>query len=553
MIKTRSFIPFLLLLAACNSSPKADHIYFNAKVWTGDSAQPEATAVAVKDSLILYVGDDYKRYEGGATVTEDLRGRMLVPGFIDNHTHFLNGGALLGFLNLRSVNSPGTFISDIKKYADSLGAGSSWIQGGNWDHEAWGGTLPAAAWIDSVTGKHPLFLDRYDGHMALVNSIVLKMAGIGLPTPDPKGGRIERDPKTGMPTGVLRDAAIELIRKVLPPPSQVELDLYLQRATDYALAHGFTQVNDMSSYSGWPDLATYRRAEAAGKLGVRINSFVPIRTWARLDSFVKTNGFGNNRLHWGGLKGFVDGSLGSTTAWFYKPYLDAPNSTGLQVTDTGLLRKWILAADSANLHIATHAIGDRANDWLLSVFADAERINGTKDRRFRIEHAQHLTDSAIGNFAKTGVIPSVQPYHEVDDGKWAYKRLDTQRLRGTYAFHRLLAAGARVTFGSDWPVAPLDPMAGIYAAVTRRTNDNKNPGGWFPEEKVTVDQALRCYTVNNAYAIFQENLTGKIKPGLLADLTILSADLFSIAPEKIADVPVYKTIVNGKEVFQKKP
>ena len=553
MLKPHHFYAALLILAACQSGSKADHIYFNAKVWTGDPAHPNATAVAVKDSAILYVGDDYKSYQGSSTVMEDLQGKMLVPGFIDNHTHFLNGGALLGFLNLRAVTSADAFVGSVKKYTDSLGSGNSWIMGGNWDHEAWGGKLPAASWIDSVSGNHPLFLDRYDGHMALVNSVAMKMAGVDKATKDPPGGRIERDPKTGMPTGIFRDGAIELVRKVIPPPTEKELDLYLSRAVQHALSHGFTQVNDMSYYGGWPDLATYQRAEAAGKLPIRIYSFVPLRTWQKLDSFVKKNGLGDSRLHWGGLKGFVDGSLGSTTAWFYKPYLDAPNSTGLQVTDTALLRKWITAADSAGLHVTTHAIGDRANDWLQSVFASAEKINGPKDRRFRIEHAQHLTDSAITNFAKLDIIPSVQPYHQVDDGKWAYKRLDTPRLRGTYAFHRLLEAGARATFGSDWPVAPLDPMAGIYAAVTRRTNDGKNPDGWFPAEKITVDQALRCYTVNNAYASFQENKIGTIKAGMLADLTILSQDLFSVAPEKIAGVPVYKTIVNGKEVYQNKP
>jgi predicted amidohydrolase YtcJ len=287
-------------------------------------------------------------------------------------------------------------------------------------------------------------------------------------------------------------------------------------------------------------------------LDLRIYSFVPLRTWAKLDSFVKKEGWGDDMLHWGGLKGFVDGSLGSTTAWFYKPYLDAPTKTGLQVTDTNDLRKWVLSADSAGLHCATHAIGDRANDFILSVYEEAEKRNPGKDRRFRVEHAQHLTAIAIQKFAALHVIPSMQPYHAIDDGKWAFKRLDSARLKGTYAFKSLLTQGANVTFGSDWTVAPLDPIAGIYAAVTRRTLDDKNPNGWFPDEKISVEQALKCYTANNAYASFQENKLGKLKAGMLADLVVLSDDIFSIAPEKIRDVKVLRTVVNGKEVYLRK-
>ncbi len=260
----------------------------------------------------------------------------------------------------------------------------------------------------------------------------------------------------------------------------------------------------------------------------------------------------DNMLRWGGLKGFVDGSLGSTTAWFYKPYLDAPNTTGLQVTDTNDLRRWIISADSCGLHCTDHAIGDRANDFILSVYKEAENKNGPRDRRFRIEHAQHLTQAAIPRFAQLHVIASMQPYHAIDDGKWAYKRLDSARLKGTYAFKDLLNDGALVTFGSDWTVAPLDPIAGIYAAVTRRTLDDKNPNGWFPEQKISIEQALSCYTVNNAYAGFQENILGQLKAGFLADFVVLSDNLFTIAPEKIRDIKVLRTVVNGKEVYVKK-
>jgi len=528
----------------------ADRIYFNAKIWTGDSANPEAKAIAVKDSLILYVGNDYKEYSDSHTTLVDLQGKMVVPGFIDNHVHFLDGGYYLANINLRDARTKAEFISVFRHYTDSA-KGKSWIRGGNWDHEAWGGELPRATWIDSISGEHPVFISRYDGHMGLANSIALKMAGITKNTGNPPGGEIVKDPKTGEPTGILRDEATHLVYNVIASLSEKELDESLRRAASHALSHGFTQVHDMGTYGGWIDMATYRRAEAAGHLPIRIYSFVAISSWEKLDSFVKINGRGNDLLHWGGLKGFVDGSLGSTTAWFYKPYLDAPNSTGLQVTDTILLRKWVLSADSAGLQVACHAIGDRANDWILKVYDEAEKRRPNTDHRFRVEHAQHLTQDAIERFARLRVVPSMQPFHAIDDGKWAAKRLDSPRLKRTYVFKSLLESNATLTFGSDWPVAPLDPIAGIYAAVTRRTLDDKNPGGWFPEQKITVEQALRCYTVNNAWAGFQEQKTGKLKAGMLADLTVLSENLFSIAPENIRNTKILLTVVNGKEAFKR--
>jgi hypothetical protein len=546
----QTIIISFIIFSSCRQHPVADRIYFDAKIWTGDSANPEATAIAIKDSLILYVGNDYQQYADGHTTLVDLQGKMGVPGFIDNHVHFLDGGYYLANINLRDVKSKADFISVFRHYTDSA-KGNLWIRGGNWDHEAWGGELPRATWIDSISGEHPVFISRYDGHMGLANSIALKMAGITKNTGNPPGGEIVKDPKTGEPTGILRDEATNLIYKIVTDQTEKELDESLNRAATHALSHGFTQVHDMGTYGGWIDMATYRRAEAAGKLPIRIYSFVAISSWAKLDSFVKVNGRGNDLLRWGGLKGFVDGSLGSTTAWFYKPYLDAPKSTGLQVTDTILLRKWVLAADSAGLQVACHAIGDHANDWILNVYEEAEKLRPGKDHRFRVEHAQHLSEDAINRFARLRVVPSMQPFHAIDDGKWAGKRLDSARLKRTYVFKSLLESNANVTFGSDWPVAPLDPIAGIYAAVTRRTLDDKNPGGWFPEQKITVEQTLRCYTVNNAWAGFQEQKTGKLKAGMLADFSVLSEDLFSIAPENIRSTKVLLTVVNGKEAFKR--
>ncbi|TAL46699.1 MAG: amidohydrolase [Chitinophagaceae bacterium] len=538
-----------LFLFSCRQKETADKIFFNSKIWTGDSSQPWAEAIAIKGNKIIYIGKDFQQFKGSNTETVDLNGKLLVPGFIDNHTHFLGGGYNLASVNLRAAKTPLEFISILKIYCQQ-NKDDRWIQGGDWDHEAWGGELPTKEWIDSVTGDHPVFVNRYDGHMAFANSKALTLAGINKNTPVPPGGEIIKT-KDGELTGVLKDEAMGLVYKVIHDPSKEELDECLQRAIQHAFENGVTQVHDMGSYGGWIDMDTYRRNYENKKLDIRIYSFVAISTWKKLDSFCKKNDKGDDMFRWGGVKGFVDGSLGSTTAWFYQPYLDAPNTSGLYVTDTTDLHNWILAADSAGLHVAVHAIGDRANDFLLNIFEEAEKRNA-KDHRFRIEHAQHLTQAAITRFAQLNAIPSMQPYHAIDDGKWAYKRLDDARLKGTYAFKSLLDTKAMLTFGSDWPVAPLKPLEGIYAAVTRRTLDDKNPGGWYPEQKISVEQALKCYTTNNAYAGFQENKVGVLKPGMLADFIVLDQNILEIAPEKIKEVKVLRTIVNGKQVYERK-
>ena len=538
----------LLFLQSCqNAREAADVLYVNAIIWTGDSAQPAASVMAVKGDKILYVGGDANLHKGPRTRVVDLKGRFVVPGFIDNHTHFLSGGFQLASVDLRSAKTPQEFIQRLADFASNLPEGR-WITGGDWDHETWGGELPKKEWIDSVTARNPVFVNRLDGHMALANSLAMRLAKVGKQTKEVAGGTIVRD-AGGSPTGIFKDEAMGLIYPAIPEASSGALDEALVRAMDHALSLGVTQVHDVGSYGGFTDLETYRRN--AGKLKVRIYSMVPVGAWARMAEYVAGNGRGDAMLRWGGLKGFVDGSLGSTTAWFYAPYDDEPNTSGLLVNDTLQLREWILKADSVKLHVAVHAIGDRANDWLLGVYSEAEALNGPRDRRFRIEHAQHLTRKAISQFAELGVIPSMQPYHAIDDGRWAEKRIGPERIKTTYAFRSLLDASAKLTFGSDWTVAPLSPLEGIYAAVTRQTLDGKNPGGWVPQEKISVEEALRCYTANNAYAGFQEEDLGVLRPGLYADLVVLSENLLKISPEKIKDVKVLRTLVGGKEAFIK--
>jgi len=525
----------------------ADKIYYDAVVYTCDPANAWVKAIAVKNDKIIYAGDDYNQYKGASTTLIDLHQQTILPGFIDSHVHFLSSGANLAGVDLRYTKTKEVFTRLLKEYAATLPTGR-WITGGNWDHEQWGGDLPTKEMIDSVTGDHPVAISRLDGHMILANSLALKMARINNTTASPEGGTIVKD-GSGNPTGILKDNAQDIVFNIIPQPSEQQLDEDFLRAQQHALSLGVTQVDDMGSYGGYPEIETYKRAEKNGTLKMRMYSFVPLATWQKLYAYAKANGKGDDWVKWGGLKGFADGSLGSTTAWFYKPYLDQPNSSGLMVTDTAVMRQRIMNADSLHLQIAIHAIGDRANDFILNCFEEAERRDGNKDQRFRIEHAQHLSNDALTKFAALQVIPSMQPYHAIDDGRWAYKRLDPDRLSRTYAFRTLLNNKSMLAFGTDWDVAPLNPLLGIYAAVTRRTLDDKNPGGWFPKEKISVEEAVQCYTANSAYAAFTEMKTGKLKAGMLADFIVLDKNIFKINPVEIKDVKVLRTVVGGKEMF----
>jgi predicted amidohydrolase YtcJ len=544
-----------VLLAACAlgacapvmSSTPVSLAVVNGRVWTADPRRPWAEAVAVSGDRIVAVGSsaEVRKLTSGNTRVIDAAGGMVVPGMFDAHLHFVSGGHGLASVQLRHAATPAEFVARIREYAATLPEGV-WITAGRWDHENWGGELPTRGWIDSVTANNPVWISRLDGHMGLANTRALTLAGVSRATLDVEGGVIERD-ANGEPTGILKDNAMGYVTRVMPPPADVLDDRALEAAMDYVSALGITSVTHMGT---WRDLDIFRRAHANGRLRTRVYAAVPLSTWAQLRDDVAARGRGDNWLRTGPLKAYVDGSLGSRTAAMLEPYADDPATSGVFVTPHESLYEWTKGADAAGLHVVIHAIGDRANRDLLDIFERVARENGARDRRFRVEHAQHLNAADVPRFAQLGVIPSMQPYHAIDDGRWAGRRLGSPRVRESYVFRSLLDANARLAFGSDWDVEPATPLGGIYAAVTRRTLDGLNPGGWIPEQKITVEEALRAYTIDAAYAEFSENDKGSLERGKLADLVILGHDLTRIPPETIRDVQVRMTIVGGRVVYE---
>jgi len=538
----------LLPLPGCERAAEqisASLVITGARVWTGDTENPWAEAVAVDGETIIAVGSaaDIATHIGSATQIISVPGSMLVPGFIDTHVHFVSGGLDLASVKLRDADSPEEFTRRIEEFANTIEPGE-WILGGTWDHEMWGGELPRRDWIDGVTPDNPVWVSRLDGHMALANSLALEAGGIDADMPDIAGGEIDRY-EDGRPAGVLKDNAMLPVMAAVPPASDAMIDRQVRDAMAYVAGNGVTTVHDMAD---WTSLAAYRRAQSRGELITRIYSVVPLPDWARLRDEVAANGRGDDWLKIGGLKAMMDGSLGSHTAAFFEPFTDKPDDVGLVLHDLDDMRDWVSSADEAGLHVIVHAIGDRAIRDLLDIFFDVAEANGEGDRRFRIEHAQHIHPDDFERFAIQGVIASMQPYHAIDDGRWAERTIGSERIKTTYAFRSLIDAGARVSFGSDWSVAPASPIEGIYAAVTRRTIDGANPDGWVPEQKISVEEALRAYTSEAAYASFEEDRKGTIKPGLLADLVLLDRDLTAISPETIPETRVLATIVGGKIV-----
>jgi predicted amidohydrolase YtcJ len=534
------------------AKPAADLIVTNANVWTVDSKLPKAQAVAIIGDRIVAVGSqaDVQGWRGASTRVIDAGGRLVLPGFNDAHVHFVSGGQQLDAVDLNDATSAEEFVKRVAQQASKTPK-KQWITGGDWDETKWSpAQLPTKEMIDAVTPDNPVFLNRYDGHMSLANSIALRLAGVTASTPDPPGGSIVRDAQ-GNPTGALKDAAMGYVFKVIPPLSHDQRLHAVQRALSHAASLGVTSVQDMNPE--YADIAVYAELLDRGQLTTRIYA-APLIT--QVDDQVKIGirrAFGSPYLRIGALKAYADGSLGSATAYFFEPFADQPNNHGLlsdEMHPISLMHDRMMKADAAGLQLCTHAIGDAGISAILDIYTDLVKVHGKADRRFRIEHAQHMAAKDFVRFSDLGVIASVQPYHAIDDGRWAEKRIGHDRASRTYAFRTFLNDGVRLAFGTDWNVAPLNPMLTLYAATTRATLDGKNPNGWFPAQKLTVVEAVQAYTMGSAYAEFQDQEKGSITPGKLADMVIVNDDIFQIDPVKIRDVKVTKTIVGGKVVWE---
>jgi len=535
--------------------------FVKGKIYTVTEKQPNAEAVIVEGNKIVFVGSETGALDFITSDTEliDLKGRMMLPGFIDSHLHMMSGGFYSIGVDLRTARSVSEFVIILKNYVAKHPG--KWVTQGRWDNEKWdNNSLPTKDIIDNFSQDTPILIKRIDGHIALANSYALNLAGITKETPDPDGGLIVRNSSTGEPNGLLKDLAIDLIDAAVSEPTEEDYsEAGLSALKDFR-KNGITSIHDITyNYTGdknkpLTDLETFQRLEKANKLTCRIYSIIPIDYYTNFTKISIQNNFGDDKIKIGSLKAYSDGALGSRTAWFYEPYIDDSTNYGIpyDVVINGSLKKWALDADKNKLQICVHAIGARANGYILDLYKQIADENPVWDRRFRIEHAQHLRPEDIPRFNEIGVIASVQPYHCIDDGTWAEERIGKQRIKFTHPYKSFLDNDVVVAFGTDWPVAPLNPLFGIYAAVTRRTVDDKNPEGWIPEQKISVEEAIKCYTLNAAYASFDENRKGSIEVGKLADMVVLSDDILTIDPVKIKDVTVEMTIFDGEIIYQRK-
>ncbi len=542
-------IPLMSTLESCDEpKPKADLIVINASILPDARADTRFEAMAIQSDTVMALGTsrEIMKYQDDKTEVIDAQGKFILPGFIDSHVHFLAGGMGLSSVLLKDAMTKEEFISRIHDFVRKLEPGE-WILEGNWDHQNWGGELPSREWIDAFTPDNPVFVSRSDGHMALANSAALKAAGINRTVMDVEGGSIGRNEK-GELTGIFRDNAMPLVSNHIPDYTPGQYDKALEAAMKYVSSNGVTSVDHMGTIG---DIEVFQRAEKAGKLITRIYATAPIPSWKRILVKIGETAGNDKWLKCGGAKIFADGSLGSHTAAFTEPYTDDPTATGLMMDDTAAMQKQVITADSAGLQVVIHAIGDRANHLVLNMFEKAAGANGPRDRRFRIEHAQHLLPADLPRFKQLGVIASMQPWHLTDDGRWAEKVIGPERIKTTYCFRSLLDAGATLAFGSDWYVAPPVPLEGIQAAVTRQTLDGAYPGGWVPSEKIMVKAALTAYTIDAAYASFDEKRKGTLETGKLADFVILDRDILNIPPETIKETKVLMTFTGGKAVYSR--
>lgn len=561
----------VLLWAACMvgaqdqpAKPKADVIYVHGNVYTGVAvassfkAIQRAEAIAVRGERIEAVGEtaEILRLRGPETKVIELGGKFVMPGFNDAHAHLAGGGFEQLNVNLVGVKSLEEFRERIRAKLDSAAPGD-WILGAGWDENLWPvKTLPTRWDIDEVTTSHPVYLQRVDGHITVANTKALQAASITIASRDPKGGKIDRD-LNGQPNGILRERAREAVTGVIPQPTHDKRRLAMESALAQAAQWGVTSVQDNSS---WEDFKILEEIQKDGKLTARISEWLPFSdTTDQLDAKRKEHPLSDNMLRMGMLKGFMDGSLGSHTAALIEPYADDPKNTGLPQYDPAKLNQMTKERVLAGFQIAFHAIGDEGVQMALDAFAEAEKAareqkvkaaNGGDDYRLRIEHAQVTTPLQIVKFRDLKVIASMQPSHVLTDMKWAEARLGPKRALHSYAWEEFLKRGVTLAFGTDYPVEPISPFRGLYAATTRKSESGKEE--YFPEQKITIDQAIAAYTTGSAFAEFAEKDKGLIAPGMLADFVVLDHDVTAIVPQKLLQTHVLRTVVGGKTVYETK-
>ena len=554
-----------LLFALCrcsilsgNHAPVADLVIKNAKVVTIDKEHPRAQAIAFKGETIIAVTSDEsieRHFKEGVSRMIDAEGRLVVPGFNDAHIHFSFIDP--DYIDLRYITDSSIITAKVREAVARAKPGEL-IRGGRWEHEMFvDKQWPTKELIDPVAPDNPVVLSRADGHSVLVNSYIIRNSGITRDTPDPFGGEIQKDPATGEPTGIFKERAKGLLKYGQKPVHRTaeeqreRLMRGWQAAFDQAAQNGVTSIQ----LPPGGDFDIYQKFKDMGKLTLRIYAGGPLTTdkqkLRRYDELQEKYPRDGDWIRFGYIKGFIDGTLGSGTALFFEPYIDAPEKTGLPQMPYEKFEKMVVALDKAGFQIGIHAIGDRANHWTLNAYEKAQQLNGNRDSRHRIEHAQVLCSDDIPRFATLGVIASMQPTHCITDKRFAEKRIGRQRCKGAYAWQRLLDAEARIAFGTDYPVEPISPLEGLYAAVTRKDRAGEPGDGWFPDQKLSMEKAIELYTLGSAYAEFMEYRKGMIKEGYLGDVVIFDEDLMTIPHDRIMSAKVDYTIVGGKVVYKR--
>jgi len=552
-------LSIIISLFSCMPAEKADVVITNGKVVTIDKDNPRAEAIAILGDRIIAVGSNSKiqKYvDSEMTRVIDAGGKLVIPGFNDAHAHF--GPLNPDYVELRYITDPSVITEKVREQVAKVEPGEL-IRGGHWEHEMFvNKEWPTKELLDKVAPNNPVALSRADGHSVLVNSYVIKNSGITKDTPDPFGGEIQRDPLSGEPTGIFKESAKRLLDygavsvEMSEEEKAAKEDKGYKMALEKAAELGITsiQIPGSANWDKWTSLME------AGELSCRLDiGGVLTKDKERLEVYRERQEAyppEGNMLRFGYLKGFIDGTLGSGTALMFEPFSDAPDKSGLPQMTYEELESRVSASDAAGFQIGIHAIGTKANNWILNAYEKAAELNGKRDSRHRSEHAQILIEEDIPRFAELGVIPSMQPTHCITDKRFAEKRIGLERSKFAYAWKSLAGTGARLAFGTDYSVEPLNPMEGLYASVSRKDRLGEDGDGWFPEEKITMEEAIEYYTLGSAYSQFMEDRKGMIREGYLADIVITDKDLMTIAEEEIMQTKVVLTMLGGEVVFERK-